>query len=74
MKFLNQLVIYTIMFYTLIGSLLFAAKPSLMFDRQGNFKSFGIGKSKTLFSFGILVTVAAMVSFYLFTIIDIVFR
>lgn len=73
MKFLNQRVIYSIMFYALIVSLLFVAKPTLMFDRAGNFKSFGIGGSKTVFSFGIFVTVTAMVSFYMFTIIDLVF-
>ncbi len=66
--------IYSIMFYVLVVILIFIAKPSLMFDRQQQFKNFGIGGSeKTLFSFGVLVSIVALVSFYLFAVIDLMF-
>jgi hypothetical protein len=62
------------MFYVLVVILIFIAKPSLMFDRQQQFKNFGIGGSeKTLFSFGVLVSIVALVSFYLFAVIDLMF-
>jgi hypothetical protein len=45
-----------------------------MFDRQQQFKNFGIGGSeKTLFSFGVLISIVALISFYLFAVIDLVF-
>ena len=74
MKLVSQRVIYSIMFYVLVVILIFIAKPSLMFDRQQQFKNFGIGGSeKTLFSFGVLVSIVALVSFYLFAVIDLMF-
>lgn len=75
MKFVNQRVIYSAVFYVLIVMLIFVAKPSLMFDQNGQFKSFGIGTGqKTLFSFGVLVATVALLSFYLFAMIDLVFK
>jgi hypothetical protein len=56
--------------------LIFVAKPSLMFDSHtGQFKNFGIGETqKTLFSFGVLVVVVALLSFYVFAMIDLIFK
>ena len=62
------------MFYILIVTLIFIAKPSLVFDKQQQLKHFGIGGTqKTLFSFGVLVIIVALVSFYLFALIDLIF-
>jgi len=73
MKFVNQRVLYSIVFYILVVMLIFVAKPPLMFDSTGQFKDFGIGTHKTLFSFGVLITSVALVSFYIFALIDLVF-
>jgi hypothetical protein len=54
--------------------LLFTSKPSVMFEPNGDFKPFGVGTEKTLFSFGIFTTVLAIVSFYIFCIIDMLFK
>ena len=73
MNFVNQRTIYSGMFYLLIVCLIFVSKPPLMFDRNGEFKNFGIGSQKTLFSFGVLTVVVALFAFYVFAMIDLVF-
>lgn len=70
---LSHRVVYSIIFYLLVVLLVFVAKPSIMFD-NGNIKPFGIGDNKTIVSVGVLSVALAIVSFYLFAVIDIVFK
>jgi hypothetical protein len=55
-------------------TLIFLKKPTLLFDEQGEIKSFGIKKEETIYSVGVLTVVLAIVSFYLFCVIDMVFK
>ena len=75
MRFVNCRVIYSILFYILLVVLLFVAKPSLIFNDAGNIKQFGIDGSrnsrKTLFSFGVFTVSLALLSFYLFALVDV---
>lgn len=74
MRLLNHRTIYSSLFYVLAVTLLMIAKPAFMFDGTGNVKQFGVGSSrKTIFSLGAANGVIALVSFYIFTIIDVVF-
>ena len=73
MGFMNPRVIYSLMFYSLIMTLLLVSKPDVMFEKDGNIKAFGVGSEKTVFSFGVFTVVIAIASFYTFTLIDIVF-
>ena len=79
MKFVNGRIIYSLLFYMMAFALIVVAKPELMFAENGSIKSFGVGldkdgSPKTVFSFGVLVVVLAIVSFYIFAVIDIVFK
>ena len=68
---------YAILFYILLLVLIVISKPSLMFERDGELKPFGIGDgngNKTIFSFGVFTIVVAILCFYTFCIIDLVFR
>ena len=49
------------------------SKPTPVFDDQGKLNAFGLGSDKTLFSLGVITVTIAVVSFYVFTIIDLVF-
>lgn len=73
MGVMNPRVIYSLMFYVLIMTLLLVSKPDLMFEKDGTIKAFGVGSQKTVFSFGVFTVVVAIASFYTFTLIDIVF-
>jgi len=74
MRLLNHRVLYSIAFYVLVIVLFVVSKPAVIFDQEGNIKPFGIGESKTIFSLGVFVVALAIISFYVFAIIDIVFN
>jgi hypothetical protein len=71
---LNTRLLYACVFFILLILLIDTSKPSLIFANDGAPKSFGIGDDKTMFSFGVFVVVLAIVSFYFFCVIDVVFK
>lgn len=71
---ISSRVIYSLLFYVLLMILVFVSKPAIMFDKNGHIKPFGIGDDKTMFSLGVITSVIAILSFYTFCIIDIVFK
>ena len=73
MRFINHRVLYSVAFYVLTIMLVFISKPRLIFDENERIKLFGIGYNKTLFSFGVFTVSLALISFYVFAIIDVVF-
>lgn len=71
---ISSRVIYSLLFYVLLMILVFVSKPSIMFDKTGSIKQFGIGDDKTMFSLGVITSVVAIISFYTFCVIDIIFK
>lgn len=71
---INSRVIYSSLFFILLMILVVVSKPSLVFHKDGSLKDFGIGDEKTMFSLGVFTSVVAILSFYAFCIIDIVFK
>jgi hypothetical protein len=74
MKFLSTRVVYSVLFYSLTQLLLVTAKPSVIFERNGDIKPFGVGSHKTMFSYGVFSVVLAILCFYVFALIDLVFQ
>lgn len=70
---INTRLIYSALFYVLVLLLVVTCQPSVAFTTDGELKGFGIGENKTLFSFGLFSVVFAILSFYIFCIIDIMF-
>jgi hypothetical protein len=73
MKF-NARLLYAIVFFVLLIALIFTTKPSLIFNPDGSLKPYGIGEDKTMFSFGVFTVVLAILSFYFFCVIDLIFK
>lgn len=73
MKF-NTRLLYAIVFFVLLIALIFTSKPSLIFNKDGSIKPYGIGEDKTMFSFGVFTVVLAILSFYFFCVIDLIFK
>ena len=73
MAFVNSRIVYAILFYVLLIVLIIIAKPSMMFEPDGNIKAFGVGDDKTMFSVGVFSVVLAVVSYYIFCLVDMVF-
>ena len=75
MKYLKSRIAYSITLYILIMILLFTMKPKFIFNDDGSLKSYGVNdESKTIYSLGVISISAAIVAFYLFCIIDVVFK
>lgn len=70
---MNSRIVYSILFYILVMILLIISKPAIMFENNGEFRSFGVGSDKTMFSFGVFSVVLAIVSFYIFCLIDMIY-
>ena len=70
---INHRTIYATLFYVLVVMLFIVAKPKFAFDEDGSIRAFGIGPHKSIISLGVLSSMLAIWSFYIFTIIDIVF-
>ena len=68
----NTRIVYSILFYILLMILILLAKPSVMFDSDNNIKIFGTGNDKTMFSFGVFSVIVAIISFYIFSMIDLI--
>lgn len=73
MPLLNGRILYAILFYVLLIVLLVMAKPSIMFDADGSIRPFGVGEEKTMFSVGVFSVVLALVSYYVFCLVDMIF-
>jgi len=71
--YVNARIIYSVLFYVLLITLIVIAKPAVMFEHNGTIKPFGIGEDKTMFSLGVFTVVLAILSFYVFCMIDLIF-
>lgn len=72
---INTRIIYSILFYVLFMILIILAKPGIIFDKKGEIKAFGVSDSdKTLFSFGVFTVIIAIISFYIFVMIDLLLK
>ena len=74
MKYLQSRIFYSIFLYTLLITLIFIKKPLLLFHPNGEMKQFGLKTNESIYTIGVLSVVLAIVSFYIFCIIDIIFR
>lgn len=73
MNCISSRIVYSILFYVLTMILIIISKPRLIFEIDGSIKQFGVGYDKTMFSLGVFSVVLAILSFYIFCIIDLVF-
>tara|TARA_B000000557_G_C20745891_1_gene430670 strand:+ start:252 stop:482 length:231 start_codon:yes stop_codon:yes gene_type:complete len=54
-----------LLFYIGVSYLLYKMKPDIMFDKQGKFKPYGVGKEKTVTPFWLITLLIGLVG-YLF--------
>ena len=72
-----QRVIYSVLFFVLIMSLVIISKPSLLFDSDHTLRPFGVGMTNgerpTLFPLGVVTAITAVASMFIFTLIDVLY-
>ena len=57
---------YTIISYLIIGIFIWIKKPKIMFDSKGAMKNFGVGPSKTVFYYPLILIVLSILLFSIF--------
>lgn len=62
-------IVNSILVFLTVSTLLFAIKPKWMFKKDGHMKQFGFGKSKTFFTFPIVVFGVTMISYIILKVI-----
>ena len=59
---------YLIFVYIVLALIIYRIKPSVMF-RKDKYKKFGVGPSKTIYSYHIILMLIAFMLFYIFEVI-----
>jgi len=70
---LSSRIFYGIAFYVLIMALIIVSKPAFIFNKDGSLKQFGLSKTESMISIGMVSSILAIVSFYGFCLVDIFF-
>lgn len=72
--FFQSRISYSLVVFTMSMILVFLTKPSIAFNHDGDIKTFGVSdKSDTIYSVGVVTVTLAIVVFYLFCMIDLIF-
>jgi hypothetical protein len=69
----NRRIMYSAMFFTLAMLIVLISRPIPVFDEHGAPQRFGLGPHKTPFALGVVTVLIAVISFYVFMLIDILF-
>ena len=64
---------YSIIFFLMCVALFWVTKPSFAFDESGRPRPFGFGEDRTLFTVGVVTVAASILTFYVFTLIDVIY-
>lgn len=66
-------IFYSLVFYVLVMLAIMITKPHPMFDTDGQVRGFGVQPPDTLFTLGVVTILVAIIGFYVFAFIDIMF-
>ena len=71
----NSRVSFSIIVFILSMILLFIVRPKIAFDENGDIRKFGVlSKKDTIYSIGVLSITMAVIIFYIFCLIDLMFN
>ena len=59
---------YLIIIYVVIALVIYRIKPQIMFTKD-KYKKFGVGPSKTIYNYHIILMLLAFIIFYIFEVI-----
>ena len=71
---LNRRIVNSVACLVMLMALLLATRPKLVFDEEGHPREFGFGKGQTIYSLGMLSSCAAIVMFYYFSVMDMIYE
>ena len=70
----NKRLVLSTLFFLLCMIIIVLLKPPFLFnDDDGSIKEFGVGLDKTIYSLGVVVVTLSILSFYIFSMIDLMY-
>jgi hypothetical protein len=66
-------VVYSTLFFLLAMTLVLVSKPPPLFSPEGHVRPFGVGPHSTVYPLGVVTVVVAVLSMFIFTLIDVVY-
>lgn len=70
----NKRLVLSTMFFLLCMIIIMLMRPPFLFnDDDGSIKEFGVGLDKTIYSLGVVVVTLSIFSFYIFSMIDLMY-
>ena len=71
---INSRIIYSVNLFILLMALVYVSKPNIMFEKNDAIRKFGINQKETILSLGVFTVLASILSFYIFSMIDLIFN
>lgn len=68
----SKRIVSSILIFVFCMILLHVNKPSFIFNNDGTIKEFGTGNDKSVYSLGVVSSIIAIISFYIFSMIDLI--
>lgn len=68
----SKRIVSSILIFIFCMILLHVNKPSFIFNKDGTIKEFGTGNDKSVYSLGVVSSFIAIISFYIFSMIDLI--
>ena len=72
MIYIENSVMYSIILYLFLISVVMYIKPKIMFDNNNEIKKFGIGSEKTIYPLWLVVIILGILSYYIILIFNLI--
>ena len=72
-SFINNPIRNSIILYLILIFFIIYTKHRMIYDTDNNFKTFGLSETKTIFPFCLVSALFAILSYYFFTLLRIIF-
>ena len=69
----NRRTVHSVVCLIFLAIMIVATKPKIMYSADGRFKEFGVGSEQTIFSIGFVLLLGAVIFFYFFSVMDMIF-
>jgi heme/copper-type cytochrome/quinol oxidase subunit 2 len=71
--FIRSRIAFSIVIFILSMILFFIVRPRIAFENDGKPRKFGVERNETIYSLGIFTIISAILTFYVFCVIDLIF-
>jgi hypothetical protein len=69
----SKRIVSSIVIFVFCMLLICINKPTFIFNSDGTIKEFGTGHNKSIYSLGVVSSLIAILSFYIFSLLDLIY-